>query len=636
MEKETLINRSGVQYYFLTNEERDIGRQIKNTEVSLNDEIKLLSELLFDHTLNSSNKHKYSANKKDYGYNRILDGLPLGRTDNELTVEIISPLSEYFNLTETELQFRSRMDSGKIVVKLKTEEQFIRDLRTYKQTEKYINQKYVSSGSLSFKKILEQRRAENKARQAGLNLSLSETIVDSDCFICGQSFNFKTSKPASCLSEALEYLISNAYPKLNYVTKFHEDPQKEIKYILSADKPTQESFISNYNSVNPDAVSEIETYIRLATGHNQLIAVADIVNKFSSRPFGWSDWEIIIIVARLFAAHRIRLIHSGEALSLQDAHNPLTKTPYWKQVSIQRVKEIEKADLEKAQNIGQTIFGKLGPDGANELTAFLKNHLRSWNIKLEKYGIIAGTGKYPGKDEISNGSLLISRLVKIGDAYEFLTAFNSSHQDLSGLEADLLDLTDFFENQLTVWTNLTQKLPLYKQVQTELETQFTPSRPITELEEIFNSPRPYSNLKMVEPILEQLYAKYLEMLDIKKQEALLKIGNFIGQINNKIELVKATADMSNNGLKPLQDIKKKLELEASIPQIAYHIQEAESRFNDGLDSLEPQTDEPGKPTEIVKVQSSVLETEQQVEDFVNSLRKTLLSKIQNNIKVRIS
>ena len=41
---ETLINRSGDIYFFLTNEERDINKEIKQVDLSSGEEAKLLGE----------------------------------------------------------------------------------------------------------------------------------------------------------------------------------------------------------------------------------------------------------------------------------------------------------------------------------------------------------------------------------------------------------------------------------------------------------------------------------------------------------------------------------------------------------------------------------------------------------------
>src|SRR5262249_29335883 len=47
LERETLISRNGDLYFFLTNEERDINREIKNVDLSGSEEGKLLGELIF-------------------------------------------------------------------------------------------------------------------------------------------------------------------------------------------------------------------------------------------------------------------------------------------------------------------------------------------------------------------------------------------------------------------------------------------------------------------------------------------------------------------------------------------------------------------------------------------------------------
>jgi hypothetical protein len=47
LEKETLIGRNGEDFFFLTNEERDISREIKDVDLSTAEEAKLLGELIF-------------------------------------------------------------------------------------------------------------------------------------------------------------------------------------------------------------------------------------------------------------------------------------------------------------------------------------------------------------------------------------------------------------------------------------------------------------------------------------------------------------------------------------------------------------------------------------------------------------
>ena len=74
LEKESLITRNGDEYVFLTNEERDITRKIKATDIAGTEENKELSSLIFKDLLKDKNKYRYSLNGMDYSIGRFLDG----------------------------------------------------------------------------------------------------------------------------------------------------------------------------------------------------------------------------------------------------------------------------------------------------------------------------------------------------------------------------------------------------------------------------------------------------------------------------------------------------------------------------------------------------------------------------------
>ena len=62
LERITLIGRSGEDYFFLTNEERDVSREIKDVDLEFGAEAKLMGELVFADILKDNKKHRYAAN----------------------------------------------------------------------------------------------------------------------------------------------------------------------------------------------------------------------------------------------------------------------------------------------------------------------------------------------------------------------------------------------------------------------------------------------------------------------------------------------------------------------------------------------------------------------------------------------
>jgi len=57
----------------LTNEERDINKEIKLVDLSSGDEAKLQGEIIFEDVLKGQRKHRFSANKMDFDFNRRCD-----------------------------------------------------------------------------------------------------------------------------------------------------------------------------------------------------------------------------------------------------------------------------------------------------------------------------------------------------------------------------------------------------------------------------------------------------------------------------------------------------------------------------------------------------------------------------------
>ena len=82
LEKETLISRSGENYFFLTNEERDINKEIKQVDLSSGEDAKLQGEIIFEDVLNgvpTASTASSTPNKMDFEFNRCqCDQFPIG------------------------------------------------------------------------------------------------------------------------------------------------------------------------------------------------------------------------------------------------------------------------------------------------------------------------------------------------------------------------------------------------------------------------------------------------------------------------------------------------------------------------------------------------------------------------------
>ena len=98
LDKETLISRNGENYFFLTNEERDINKEIKTVDLSSGEEAKLLGQIIFDDALKEQRKHEFSGNKMLFDFNRRCDNYPIGnQRDGALLVSVVTPLGDDYD-----------------------------------------------------------------------------------------------------------------------------------------------------------------------------------------------------------------------------------------------------------------------------------------------------------------------------------------------------------------------------------------------------------------------------------------------------------------------------------------------------------------------------------------------------------
>lgn len=656
LEKQTLVNRNGDLFFFLTNEERDVSREIKSVELGSGEDTKFLSELIFDEVLKGDNKHRYQPNKRDYGFNRICDGrYHGGKIDQELTVEIVSPLHDEYDLFgQAKCIGQSTEGGGRVLFRLGNDKVLAEELKTYLKAEKYIRRKNDASAPTTLKRILGERAEENRERKGRLVIRLEQLLVEADCYALGQSIVTKASQPRIAVAESLSYLIENIYTKLSYLKGLHDDPQKEIRATLMADDIGQQGFELEGVESNPQAYSEVRQYVDLCAGKNQKIYLNELVDRFTRRPYGWPDWEVVLLVARLFMAGEAMLKVDGGVILPREAIDYLTKSVKWKQVALLKRKATGIEDLKKARRIGQDVFGQIGPETEDGLFKFLVQQLSSWEQCLQKYESLAQTGRYPGKKLIDDASRQIRQLVTILDSYEFIHAFNRAKDDLQDLAEDVHLLQDFYGQQRPTWERLQSQYAAFRVNRDDLEKDPEAKKSLARMGEIIAAPAPYGMLQETDKLIETVQAVNDRLVSEKRGYVLERVDRGISQVHEVLEGYNAAADLSNQSLRPLQEIKKKVQAETSIPGIFYQEKQVVDAIEEAITLIESrqaaQAKEkekdkggpapiPPKPVKYVQASRCAsklyLESREDVEAYLEKLKEELLVALEQNARIRI-
>jgi len=672
LEKESLITRNGDEFLFLTNEERDISRKIKATDIAGNEENKELGNLIFRDLLRDKNKFRYAINNTDYSIGRYLDGHSLdGRYENDLRVDVISPLDpEYAMYSEAGCITRSGDDRGKALIKLPDDKDFFTELRTWLRTNKFIRLN-DDAGQPELSRILADRGRENQERKKRLRLKLEELMMRADVYALGQHLKPVTSNPANQFDEACQYLLENTYNKLTYLRVLQKDPMRELHAILHTDDITQLGLTLDGEEGNPQAVKEVDQFITLKTTGDSTLMITDIINQFTKRPYGWPDIEILLILARLAVAGRITFHTAGPSLHLPDVFELLQNSRQRSTVSVMRKRLTEEGVLKAARELTRALFNTLGPDHEKELFSFYRDQFGQWLNHLKSYQNKADVGKFPGKQLIRDTLLRLERLMSNDDSFDFFKVLTDNKNDFLNAEEDYRDLHHFYTKQMISWQQLLRALHQFQPNAQLLTKDTKAATALTELQSIADNDAPYGQIQKIAGLVETLDAANNALLYEKRSHAISRVDEKVTQLQQEIDSSGiGTPDLSNRLLMPLQQIKKQIADESSVAQIyMLQTQLAEEKMDDGLDQLHQamkieneqqkkhaaagksdQTDERkhqavAEPKPVADVSASALlgkvqpglylESQQDVDNYLDALRTELERLIQQNRRIRI-
>jgi len=569
LEKQNLINRNGDLYFFLTNDEREVSREIKNVTIPPASESHLLGEIIFDDIMKGKTKHRYTPYKNDYPFNRICDDRIWSKElKDELGLEIISPLhDEYRFFIPAKCILYSANKDGHVIAKLPDDKNLLTEIRICLQTDRYINDKSNVAASINLKQILRDRADENRSRKERLADIVNTMLMQAEFYTLGKRLEIKGQTTAKALDEAFDHLIQNVFSKYSYLTRQFDEPIKEIKQILLSGDITRQQLVMDFEKAEPSDIKEVRSFIDLKTVSNQPVILSDLVRHFARRPYGWGDLQTVILIATLFISGNISLVFDGSRMKPKDAIAPLTKTPQWKNVKVVKRTNLSKAETQKAQTLAKELFGAIAPDGQDQLARFLRNGLDGWIKMLEKFKPLADTGNYPGKKEIDDCMTTANTLLKIHDSYELVKAFNDKKEDLKDTSDDLYELNDFYTNQKNTWETLRNAMDRFKPNRSSLEKDVDAHKAMQRMSQILSAPSPYGMLKDVNDLVSIVEIVNNALIDNRRETAAQELENKISQISTLLKGHKADPNFSNKSLYPLQEIKKKILTEYSIPQI---------------------------------------------------------------------
>ena len=313
--KETLIQKNGNEYIFLTHEEQDVNKEIQNIPIDIGTIILKVGEEIFN-GIYSDKKFRYNA-KYHFDFNKIIDDRMLSTQKSEIGVKVITP---YFDtgvdLTENELKMMSARENN-LIIKLPSDATALEEMEIILQIQTYLLRKSGATSTETIEEIKVRKSREVAERKDRVKALLIEALKDAQLYANSQKLDIKSKNPVERINEGLQVLIDSIYNKLGYISHFI-DSTKELYDLLFSEDMQIKMFDGDEDVPNKLALEELAQYIERNTKRHIPVTMKTILEQYSQSPYGWLDDDIRALVIRLFKTQEIKLQLGSEYLNTSD------------------------------------------------------------------------------------------------------------------------------------------------------------------------------------------------------------------------------------------------------------------------------------------------------------------------------
>jgi len=536
------------------------------------------------------------------------------------------------------------------------------ELRAYLKTNTYLRTKGDATLSSSVRRIHSDLAEENRKRRERLTDLLAAMLVQAKYFVAGQTRTSKATTAMAVLTDALEYLITNTFNKMGYLRNVHDTPERalqEMQAVLRTNDIGQQTLAMQMEEHNPEAIADLRSYVDLCTRTSRQMVVHEMIEKrYAVRPYGWSTEEVLVLVARLLVLGDISLMMDGALLPVDKAYAELTTPTKRRRIVVVQRKTSDPRALQHARSLGKDVFAIMGPDGEDALATFLRSKLDGWHSQLNRYKTLAETGQYPGQTEITEGLTLVKALLACEESYAFIERFNERKDDLLDFVDSYHDLDNFYEKQKPTWDTLRTKYTTYTLNRVQLDQDAKAAAALGRMQDILSAQSPYALIHEATSLITTVEGVNAALLAAHRTETCAKIDAYLTEVTQDIDAVHGDAALKSLCLGALQTLRTQVAGETSIPHIAQaaqqaltlldtaqgHIQAFSKKGTEHVLTKDTPPDSP-PPHPVVKkihpirpaslVTTTYLETQQDVEGFLNALKRELDQALANGERIHI-
>ncbi|MFA9423827.1 MAG: BREX system P-loop protein BrxC, partial [Sedimentibacter sp.] len=663
---QTLVQKNGDIYIFLTDEEQEINREIESQNVEMAEVISKTSELIFEDIFKDK-KYRYPSfnGRYNFAFNQIVDNhIYKGNQNNDIGVRVITPSSDY---GDDETTFRMMSGQGKeVLVVLPDDFAFLNEMRSALKIEKYIRFGAASTVA-KFEEIREAKKREMRERSDNAKLFLVEAMKTADIYVNGDKIQIGSKEVSSRINEALGRLVSTVYHKLPYI-----DVAMDESNIRALFKQAKQQSISLEGAQEPNvhALNDMLGFIVSNSSMHMKTSMKSLKDRFMKAPYGFVEYDVEWLVAKLFKNNDISFTVNGSIVTLfnkteEDIVRYITKKEYVEKLLVEQRERPNDLQKKAVREIMKEMFGvsSVNDDDDSIMRSFQDYSKNVFN-KLEKFEIMYNNQPLPGKKVILDGKSLLLEVIHIQSPMEFFKKISSDRENFFDFAEDYEPVKTFFAGeQKTIFEKALKLMNIYNESKTFIVNEKVEEY-VAAIKIILHKDAPYSDIHKLPELLEGFTDAYNNLLSVMEAPILAAIADARSRVfavldfksykeecsDRYINLFTEIRDKAThcNNIATLHNIKVEAdalkvrllnEMSKKDEQIAKKIAEKRPPYGGG--------NQPPKPPIKVKKTKSIsiktvnlaatwqIETAHDVDKYIADLKNQILKELDENTIINI-
>lgn len=526
LSSQTLIQKNGEIYVFLTDEEQEINKEIDHLNVEMSEVIGKVSELVFEDIF-KENKYRYPAfnGRYNFAFNQVIDDRPYKANQNhDIGVRILTPNSD-FGDDETTLRIMSGQQKEVLVV-LPNDSAFLDETRRALQIEKYLRLN-TTSALPKFDQIKESKRVEMRERNDNAKLFLTESLKQADIYVNGDKSQIGSKEVSSRINEALGRLVNTVYHKLSYI-----DTAMSEANIRALFKSSDQMALSLENGTEPNqhALNDMLSYISTNSSMHMKTSMKSLMDRFMKAPYGFVEDDVEWLVAKLFKNGDISFTVNGSNVTLfnksdEEIVRYITKREYVEKLLTEKREKPDERLKKSVREVMKELFGTSGSHEDDDalMRSFQKFSRELLNEKLEMYELMYQTNAFPGRNVVAQGKNLLRSILQVEFQLEFYKKIHAEREELLDFAEDFEPVKLFFGGeQKAIYEKALNLISIYDQSKTFIVHEQV-EQVASDIKAIFRKEAPYGDIPKLPELLDrftELYAGLLEEMVVPVKAAI--------------------------------------------------------------------------------------------------------------------